>query len=278
MWTMEDRLSLRTRRSDGQRGGVLLLGAFILVAVFSFGLLVIDLARIELAAEGLQRTADAAALAGAEFLQRGGTIVPAPGNSSDSGRRSLEWAIAKRATLLSIRAGDNPIFGGSSTRDLFDLGTVPLRDECLGDPDLTVDPNLPCRVFDFGDIRVEIERGYGFREEPTGASPVYGDPRFVSLEGVYRPDGSGGLLWSTEPLAIPAQCAGDVADPLTAPMVEPTELANAVRVRLSLKSIPITMGALLRIFTGPAITREAVASVDLPVARGREVPTSAICQ
>ncbi len=263
-------MSLRTRRSDGQRGGVLLLGAFILVAVFSFGLLVIDLARIELAAEGLQRTADAAALAGAEFLQRGGTITPAPvGNRDDWGRRSLEWAIAKRATLLSIRAGDNPIFGGSSTRDLFDLGTVPLRDECLGDPDLTVDPNLPCRVFDFGDIRVEIERGYSFREEPTGASPVYGDPRFVSLEGVYRPDGSGGLLWSTEPLAIPAQCAGDVVN--SDQMVEPTTLANAVRVRLSLKSIPITMGALLRIFTGPTITREAVASVDLPVARGSTV-------
>jgi hypothetical protein len=261
-------MSLVSVRTRGQRGGVLLIGAFLIAAIFSFGLLVVDLARIELAAEGLQRTADSAALAGAEFLQRNGALSVLPNLTV----RESEWTFAKRAVLALVRSDDNPVFGGTSSRDTGDLGAGLSRDACLGDRDLTGDADLPCRIFDFPDITVQIERGYSFRKEPPGALPVYGDPRFVSLEGVYGPDGSGGLRWGTEGLDIPFQCAGESEN--NDAMVEPTTLANAVRVRLSLKEIPITMGALLRIFTGPTITREAVASVDLPVARGIPVDSS----
>lgn len=254
---------MKLTRAHSQQGGVLVLGLFLIMSILFFGLLVVDVARLELAAEDLQRIADASALGGAEFLKREILVEPAPA------RREENWRAAKKMTLRLLRSTENPIYGAREERNL-ESNVFITKADCDNDLDSGIDENTACRFFDFGSVTVAIERGYNFRDESSG---FYGDPLFTSLEGTFRSGASPD--WDTTDRALPPRCIqfGMNGGP-TVPL-DPTVLANAVRVRVALKALPLTMGGLLRIFTGPEMIREAIASVDLPTTRGDPVDIGA---
>jgi|GEM_PF-7106373 len=254
-----------------QSGAVLMLGLYLIVSVLFLGVLVVDLARLELAAQSLQRAADAMALGAAERLRRG----PLPVENSQA--RVDEWRKAKLYALYLMRNSENSIYGATNPRDLFPINNLNIEPtDCVGDLDASDDPRLQCRTFDFSDVTFTIERGYYFRPEVGG---IYGEAKFVSLEGVFT-NPSAGPTWDTMPLAnspslVPIQCLGTLnIDGSVNPgfNINPTGLANAVRIQISLRALPLTLGPLLKVFTGPSISREAIASSDITTVQGAVAP------
>ncbi|CBM10247.1 TadG family pilus assembly protein [Ralstonia solanacearum] len=78
---------------SNQRGAVGVMMPFLLIIIFAIGVLAIDIARLLVVRNELQNAADAAALAGANYLYRPGTT---PGSSYD-------WSSAQSNALSALR-------------------------------------------------------------------------------------------------------------------------------------------------------------------------------
>ena len=231
-----------TRGSD-QRGATLVFAMLLLVVIFAIGALIIDLLRIERASRSLQRAADAAALAGASQFNRATGFF-----SSDVDAEG--WRRAKRASLVALRM--NPVFGDSEEILQSDAFGAP------GGPDQ--DTNFEASEygfteFEFPKLKVRIQRIFYFREifpppPPQEARPVeYGlEGR---LHGTCNPDDTATI----SPPGVPdGCCTGSI-------MV--CQVANAVRVTLTLKSLPLLFGNFVGLSQLTTLTRTALGSAEI---------------
>lgn len=132
--------SARAIPGAGERGSVLVLMLGCALVILYFAALVIDLGKAEYTTHGMQRTVDAAALAGATELVFG-TASPTD-----------RWMNAKRAVLGSIRK--NPIFANYTFPEPSVAGNHqggPDKCENTGD--------YRWQIYDNGKIRIKLQRG-----------------------------------------------------------------------------------------------------------------------
>jgi uncharacterized membrane protein len=137
-----DSHSTALRYSDDERGSILLVTLALAILVLYLSLLVVDLRRAEYAANGIQRAADAAALAGLTELVA----------SSDSD--ADKWKNAERAALAVLK--QNEIFLAGDVPDASQPDThIGSTDACDTDPF----SNYRWQIYDNSKMRIEIARG-----------------------------------------------------------------------------------------------------------------------
>ncbi len=125
-----------------ERGTIILITVYLIVAVLYLSLLVVDITRAKYAVNSIQRSVDAASLAAVTEL------VLSSETASD------RWKNAKRAAFGVLR--QNPIFMSSGLPDVADNTTHRgSSDPCETDPTSA----YRWQVYENGRIRVEILRG-----------------------------------------------------------------------------------------------------------------------
>lgn len=177
------------RPQDSERGVIMVLGMFLVIAMFLMASIIIDVVKIQYVGRTLQRSIDAASLAGTVQLNA-------------TGNPQVRWKKALRAVLFALSLDENRIFGfttnfdptekGCSAND-FDCYLEALESESLAPlPGDTVGGKINITVANAGGLTLalEIERGvYGLVEDPKFNTPTdVSDFTFCSLEG--KPDTS----------------------------------------------------------------------------------------
>jgi hypothetical protein len=219
-------------KDSDQRGAVLIFSLLLLFLIFALGALIVDLLRIERASRSLQQTADSAALAGA--TQLGARCHESEGTLN-------QWNFAKRAAIAAIRT--NQIFGDGEDTAAWQHPTL----EGYEDPTVTPGEIYRYSDFDFPRLHVSIERVLYYRREDclpgSECTPIE-----LSLEG----------RTECEPAyptpGLPAECCGNDF---------PYVRANAVRVTLTLKSLPLMFGRFVGLSDLSVLTRSALGSPDI---------------
>lgn len=227
---------LRTRN---QRGAVLILAAFLLVVIFAIGALIIDLLRVQRASRTLQRAADAAALAGASQLRR--TIDTTNGTIDD-------WKRSKRAVFAALRS--NPVFGDFgeilNSGEFGIEGGSPPRGY---PPDVTYedpDSHYAYSAYDYPNLDVDIERLFYYRATDTTSI------RELVLEG---------RDWCGNPSPPP-----ELMVPISNCCLASTptfQVANAVRVTLTLKRLPLFFGRFVGLESLTTLSRTALGTAEI---------------
>ncbi len=136
---------LVSNSDNSERGSFLTIAIFILPLLLIFTALLIDTLLLERIGRSLQRTADAAALAGALELRP---------EITDVDQQRLGWLRAKRATFALLR--NNDIFGDDDS-----IRTAATFGMTSGTVDQQDDPAEPYKFtnFQFPNLEVIIERG-----------------------------------------------------------------------------------------------------------------------
>ncbi len=219
-----------------QRGFILVFFALTLTVFLALASLAIDIPKFELQVTGLQRSADAAALAGAVRLS-----APSVGNSEQ------QWKDAKRVVLAAIK--QNAIYGMS----LFYTPDPDLED--VGDPLYDGGSDYQSNVYSISGgsstLTIRIERGLYWVEPVTdGVGAVIGtNVEFESLE-----IDSNNVDPTTKMCRVP----------LCPPNTLGTDAANGMQVMLTIDNAPSVFGQIIGFNGFTNITRSAVAALDTP--------------
>ncbi len=198
----------RRRSNTPEHGVTLITTLFLIIIMLIMCTLIIDLPIVYLAAREAQLTADSSALAGVSQL-----------DGSNAG-----WRRAKRAAFLALRA--NTIYGVDPTFQRADqFGTIiaTYEPDPMGIED---DPNYRATSYRIENLIVLIERGRYWR--PTTSDPY----RFSSLEALGPGTVQDGDYGVASGCPAPTGC-------------DPTRVANAVRVKLTITGFTQFFGQLL---------------------------------
>lgn len=214
-------LPIRSRFGSQEAGVTLVFFALMLFGIFGIAALVIDHGKEEISVYQLQRSADAAALAGARRL-----------NGQITG-----WWEAKKAAVVTLKS--NPIHGMRGDLSALSLpdGTSPYWDnlsnagvsKALGDSEVVATAPVNNRGTDgsAGNLEVSVERGVYW-----SANDGY---EFIGLES-----------------------PNDKVKAAASSFL----VANAVRVKVTLKQPDTFFGRVFGAFSFPNLSREAIAVMD----------------
>lgn len=221
-------------RNHRERGAIIIIVYLSLLAFLTFSVLVLDIPYLERTGRSLQRAVDAAALAGTTQLSR---------------KNLLGWRSAKRAALLALQ--ENGIAGTDwPTIDLGTLsGTYGSEEDEMWEP---------------------AAGGYQYIEYTAGGTRKL---KIRFDRGIYQPPETWTvntkIFWSLEE-GQPARDANDKcrqvdADGPTACASLPWfyEVADAMRVTVTLENIPTLMGKVLGLTSFSYIERTGTASPEV---------------
>lgn len=268
---------------QGQRGVGYILGMLVMMTFLFITALVVDIAQVEMFMRTVQAAVDSAALAGADQLK----IVK-------TNQRTLPVGETTSADQPLYQAYKEGAYRDSKEAVLASLARSPLRErygvdfdpssaerclEPIGEtPTIPDAPGWECTEFDFGPMKVQIERGIYVEVGQTRRERP-GEPTFVSFEPLFArmlnqdilrnvctlldkevdPRGTGEDL---KPEAFfPVRCLPDATNPMIlippcsaldwragkTPQhwrCSPYSVANAVKVKLTLKELPTFFGGL----------------------------------
>lgn len=310
--------SVASRASINQRGVGYILGLVMVLTFIFMVALVVDIARVEIFLRTVQGAADAAALAGAdrfrlERQQMGGTSLPTLESTPEYRREKQKgFRLAKEAVIASLQesalaARYGPLRVTAETKCAQEPGSAFPGDRSLS-PDL---PQWSCYQYTFGSgrqtIQVQLERGFYYKKD---SAP---QPEFLTLEELFwinRSTGSSDprinlCRWLTERTGLSSRYFFPVRCGLDANLEEnwrfgegdgeppndgykwpnwrysPYSIANALRVRITLNSLPTLLAGFRNIGLSAfsnITSRETVASrgiarqQDLYGSRGETAP------
>ena len=253
-----------------QRGAMLVISSFLILAILLVGALVIEYLRFQHVALALQRSADVAALAGARVLRQSPAVAGVgyyrtnfPPNNPD-----LVWQQSKRAVFAGLKL--NPIGGAPIDVQKFDpknstlapANTDPGALECthtMQDDAVKNGSEFACSNFVFTEnglkVIVSIQRQLVFIRNDLK------QVQFLPLE----PIEGNSLNWNFcyeafqgfSNAVYPISCCGVTA---ADPKLSVAQVANSVRVVMRLEGLHTFLGSFFGVTTLPPILRESVAS------------------
>jgi hypothetical protein len=265
--------------------------------------LVVDIAQVEMFLRTVQAAVDSAALAGADQLK----IVKTNAAKLPTGETGQEYRTYQSYKEAAYRDSKEVVLASLARSPLkdrygidFNPTTLP-REGCLAPIGSDSGPvpdgkDWKCREFDFGSMKVLVERGLYIEVGQTVRERA-GEPTFISLEPLFDdPNGNESLLnictqidrvvdgssgENLKPEAFfPVRCLPDTTNPQVdvAPCgtldwrrgndlqnwrCSPYPITNAIRVKVTLKELPTFFGGITAIGLPKFLnltSRETVAS------------------
>lgn len=227
-----------------EAGTIIILASFCIFLILAFGALAIDILRLEGARARIQAVTDAAALGAALQLRTaynsGRWFLGAYTDPALEARQG--WDASKQALFAFIKGNAIPSLNAAALE-------VANSSKTQNSLTYSAANNYSYVIYDFPDIRIKVQRG--MFEKDSG-----GNLRFVSLEiGDGHIDSSRRCIPDA---SMPSCSPPNPGDPL--PTVE--QIANAVKVEVTVKRFGALLGHVLGISSFRNLTHVSIGALD----------------